>query len=187
MNITIKRLSEFKVAQVKAVSDALKNAIHTLASTWVCQALQQPQFWGAETLKSMAERDALGIESWTWVALVGTKPAGLCFVHQEGEDRRLALFLVDTRYTQAEQWEIADAIALRGIADVLADKCPAKRNMIGWFPEKGWAADYARRCGFKSERVGTYMGVIPETNPILLWTTDMRQLQANIEAMSWPK
>lgn len=188
MRVTVKRLHELMggfVINVQAVSLALRDEIQpasvTEGSSWVCQRLQRPHFWGTKAIENLAETDKDGVMGMAWVGFVRNRPAGFCWVCNEDEDRMLGMFLVNTSYSQKEQWEIADAIALKSITEMLADDCPAKRNFYGWFPEKGWAADYARRCGFKSERPGKYMGTVPDPNPLLLWTIGMEQLKRNIE------
>ena len=182
MNITVVRLHTLLENVKINVGAALRSEIFNAKSDWVCQKLQKAGFWDDATIQRIAEADASKeIRTQAWVASVGSWPVGFCLVNVMGEDRQLALYLVATNFTQLEQWEIADAIALQSIKEMLADDCPAKRNFWGYFPKEGWAARYATRCGLRWEEIGKLM--IPDPNPILLWTIGMEELLKNIEAL----
>ena len=175
----VKRLHE---TDAEAVSAFMRGDIQPASiegSSWVCQARQRPHYWGKETLERMSEADKSGKKTMIWVALED-KPIGLCWIGNQTEDRFLGMFLVDVNASKERQWEIADTIALRSLSDMLADDY-GKRNVYGWFPKYGWAADYATRCGFTSTQSGKQMA--PNPNPLLHWTIDMRQLQKNIEEL----
>jgi len=189
MNITIVRLHTLLETAKANVGAALRSEIFDQKSDWVCQRLQKAGFWNDATIQRIAEADATTKEfkHRAWVALIGSWPVGFCLINVMGEDRQLALYVVATNFTQVQQWEIADAIALQGLKDVLADDCPAKRNFWGYFPKTGWAARYATRCGFTAKEMGKYMGDLPDPNPILLWTIGMQELLANIEGLSLGK
>lgn len=181
--MSIKRLHELTKEQVDAVSVFMRGDIQpadiTQGSTWVCLKLQRGHFWNKDTLKRMAENDKLGDKTLVHIALVEGRPVGLCWLINEGKDALLGMYLVDASYSQEEQWKIADEIAVRSITTVLADNRWGKGNFHGWFPEHGWAADYARRCGFRCEPSGT--SLTPDPNPMLHWTLGMEELLSNIE------
>lgn len=177
MNITTCRLSELDDHQLVAVSALLRREIIGQASDWVCQARQRPHFWGEDTVKDIAAQDSDAHKTITTVALVDHLPVGLCFVMVETDPVQLLLFIVSTAYSEKEQFAIADAIALAGCAAL-----PQRAQICGWFPAHGFAADYATRCGFTSQHVGTDMAVIPDANPILLWAMPIADMVRNIEA-----
>jgi len=167
----IKRLHELSKAELEAVSLFLRGEIQpasiTEGSDWVCQKLQRSHFWGIKGVTNMAELDKLGISSCV-VGFDGA-PVGLCHVGL-GEPAQILLFLV-----AGEQFDIADEIALASLDTFDAEV------LESFFPEKGFAADYARRCGFKSERLGKSTSIIPDPNPMLLWTIRVDELRKNIE------
>jgi len=183
MNITVVRLHTLLETAKANVGAALRSEIFDEKSDWVCQRLQKAGFWNDATIQRIAEADATTKEfkHRAWVALIGSWPVGFCLINVMGEDRQLALYVVATNFTQAQQWEIADAIALQSIKEMLADDCPAKRNFWGYFPKTGWAAKYAMRCGFTAKEMGKPM--IPDPNPILLWTVGIGELLANIQGL----
>jgi hypothetical protein len=169
----IKRLHELTKAERGAVSLLLRGEIKPASidagCTWVCLK-QQPHFWSAEMVERVAERDKETAVA--WVAFDGKAPIGVCFVVGVGEIRPLTCFLVADR---ADRWEIADATALVALKDLAADGC---LQLWSWFMAKGFAAEYAERCGFRSSQPGTT--VIPDPNPLLLWEIGVKELEQNI-------
>lgn len=174
----IKRLSELTKPQIEALSVLLRGEIKPAdiseGSTWVCQRLQRAHFWDVEMLERMAERDKEVPQA--WVALDGKAPVGVCMVPGVGVERILVCFLVADR---PDSWEIADAIALPALKDLMTDGCT---ELTGWFPREGWAAEYAKRCGFRSSQPGTT--IIPDPNPLLLWEIGVKELEENILGLS---
>lgn len=174
MTITIKRLHELSKKELKAVRALLRREIDpadtTKGSSWVCQKLQQAHFWGIKMLERVAERDKETAVA--WAAFDSKVSIGACIVLGCGEIRLFTCFLTTDH---PDSWEIADAIALPALKDLAADGCV---TLTGWFPKLGWAAEYARRCGFKSEEGGTT--IIPDPNPLLCWTIGVKELEENI-------
>jgi hypothetical protein len=125
----------------------------------------------------MAELDKGG-KSTTRVALDDKEPVGATSGHHHEDSLELYLFLMSSAYSLADQWIIADAIAIAGMDGDLAPECT---KITGWFPELGQAADYARRVGMKGEVIGKPMVIDP--NPLLFWSMDIKEMRANIEAL----
>ena len=166
----IKRLHELSKAELEAVSGFLRGEIQpasiTEGSDWVCQKLQRSHFWGIKGVTNMAELDKMGNS--TCVVGFDGVPIALCRVGL-GEPAQILLFIVTGGF------EVAYEIALASLDTFDAEV------LESLFPEKGWAGDFARRCGFKSERLGNPTSIIPDPNPMLLWTIRVDELRKNIE------
>jgi len=175
--VKICRLHE--LSDLEAVSLFLRGEIQPASisegSDWVCRARQRPHFWGLEGVRSIAESDK-GERTMCWVGFDEKEPVGLCLTGVDKEGVEILLYLVKTSVTKAEQFAIADEIALVALAAF-----PPTEMIGGFWPEHGWAADYARRCGFNSTKCGKDTGIIPEPNPILRWEIPLEDLKKNIE------
>lgn len=179
MDVIVKRLHELKPKDVRGLGRILKQ-VQDSASSWACVQFHMRRFWSVDALRDRFEMDADPSSGlMCWVGIVDKEPVGLCHVAQEQEDYLLAAFLLDLTLTEAEQWEIADAIALCGLDDVLALDHP-NRNFYSHFNRRGWAADYATRCGFRSQEIGTYLGPDPDPNLILRYEIGVQELRDNI-------
>ncbi len=174
----VKRLHELTEAQAESLRTLMRSDIDpanlSAGSTWVCQELQRPHYWEAKMFSRIVEQDKLGEHLMAWVAL-DPDPAGIVILHLISDENVLLFtFFVDS--SRADQWKVADAIALVSLKEMWA-----KKRLVSWFPEHSRAADYARRCGFRSLLEGTPMK--PNPNPILFWEIGIKELKANIEAL----
>lgn len=173
MTITVLRLHELSKKQIGAFAAFLNKSIHAEKSGWVCQQLLRPESWGTAYLAHLQEQATSALPSLNtdrWIGLVDGKVAGVCCVSRGMPDRTITLFLVDE--TLPNRLEVADAIALRGIEDVLADDF-GKGNFVSYFPDNSPAAVYAKLSGFRITLAG------PIVNK---WEIGIKELRDNILA-----
>lgn len=180
MNITVLRLHELSEKELEALGTLMRGEIQpasiTEGSTWVCQRAQRPHFWQDKEIARVAGFEGPDSKFQAWVIFEGKAPVGLCMIVVEPEALLLTNFLVETSRAEKEQFAVADTLALRSLSEL-----PERKEIYGWFPSQGFAARYAKRCGFKSVVPGKPMVV--EADPIMCWWTDPAVLKKNIEVL----
>lgn len=183
MALSIKRLHELKEKDLLALGVFMRGEIKpadvTKGSEWVCQRLQRPHFWKDNEIARVAGFEGPGSKFQAWVAFEGKTPVGVCMVSVEPAALLLTTFLVESSRTEEEQHVVADALALRGLGEV-----PERGEIYGWFSMLGFAARYAKRCGFESVIPGKPMA--PDPNPLMRWWTDPAELKKRVERWQRP-
>lgn len=178
----IKRLHELSKAELLALSVFMRGEIKPTdiseGSDWVCQQLQRGHFWSKEQVELKVAADAAKEPTSgasylrAWVALDGD-PVGFCGVMVEPSALLIVTFLIDAG---KEEYQIADALALESLANL-----PDREEIYSFFNKEGFAAEYAKRCGFQSRELGKSM--IPNPNPLLYWWMHPKKLVENIKAL----
>jgi len=172
--VEVKALQQLSKKQVGELAAFLNKSIHTDKSGWVCQGALLPDSYGVAyltLLQEQAQASALpSLNVDRWIGVADGKLAGICSCSRGIPDRTITLFLVDE--SLPNRLDIADAIALRSIEDMLADKW-GKRNFLSYFPDNSPAAAYAKLCGFRK----TLEGPVASG-----WEIGVKELRDNILA-----
>lgn len=182
----IKRLHELSKKELKALGTFMRGEIKPAdmakGSNWVCQQLQRPHFWSEKQVAHMVKRDRETLTTSgasylrVWVALESS-PVGLCGVMVEPLKLFISTFLIDDDYVEAEQFQIADALAKVSLAGL-----PDREEIYSLFNKKGFAARFATRCGFECRELGK--SIIPDPNPLLYWWMNPEKLAENIKKLA---
>lgn len=177
MDVTILKLHELTPEQVVEAGTFLHEEVRTNLSDWVCQAALATRLtiWDDSYPTRLEAQAALleeALNSDRWYAIVNDVIVGVCGVSRGKPDRTITLFLIDLSLSSAEQLEIADALALSAINDILADLF-GKGNFVSCFPDGSPAAVYAKLCGFR----------VVEAGPVVTeWEIGVEELRDNILA-----